>query len=443
MSGVGSKRSFDVATGHSNNFVYDSPIVVEDVQRCKTEDKAKPVGGVAGGSPYEFEIGWENNTFLDMSSLSLRTRGKIVRPDGTDLQHNDIVAPVNLFASSLWSRVEVIIDDKTNNQSSADYFNFKSYLETLLSYEGDARESHLRTQMFYLDTPGRMENAVTRVAGPVQPNAGFVSRYNLARNSRSFECVCPLPTDLLRSSKHLGPRIKITLRLTKAPDSFLLIAPRDDVRYRFVIEDLVLKFNRIEHYDNKFKLPRIQRYPFPKTEMRRVTVPPHLQNFSFNVQNAGLIPKQILFFMVKTSAADGNYAWNPYNFHHFGLKRARLRVEGKMVPTDGWEFDWASPHPMVMDNLADVYKNVGVYRTDRGCSLSPDGYAGGQFIIAYDLTPDMCNGRHLHQSKTGSVSLDLDWHEPLDEPICIFAHCVFDAVYVKTEGAMGMELEYI
>lgn len=445
LSGVGSRRFGGGPTysgGQSHSFVYDSPVVVEDLQKERIELTAKPVGGVGGGSPYEIELPFDPSSFLDMSSLRLRTVARVTRQDGSDLGIGDVVAPINLFGSSLWSRTEVVLDDLYGNQSSAEYSHFKNFLETILSYEGDARETHLRTQMFYQDTPGRMDHVNLVEAGGRQPNAGFVTRAQIAQLSRPFDVVCPLPTDILRCSKHLVPGVKVTLKLTKENDAFLLMTDRPERRYRVEIVSMELKYARIV-VDDKFKLPPLQIFPFPKTHMKKLNVPQHSTAASLSIERGGLIPKQILIFMVKASAAAGHYGENPFNFEHFGVNTMRLVVNGLDVPRGGLKFDWINEPPKINDSLAELYTNIGVYRTDRGCSVNRDGYAGGQFIVGFDLTPDKCNGRHLHRSETGTVTLELSFSTPVRQMTHVFAHCVYDCVYIKKRDVSGFDLQYI
>jgi hypothetical protein len=439
LAGVGAKRGVSFSGGQSHAFVYDAPLVVEDLQKERFEHVAKPVGGVGAGSPYEIDIPFDGNTFLDMSSLRLRAVCRITRPDNSILAPTDVVAPINLFGSSLWSKAEVILDDMFGNSSSADFFNVKSLVETILSYEGDARETHLRTQMYFTDTPERYDTCTLTAA---TANAGFVSRYEMVRNSQRFDVSCPLSTDILRCSRHLAPDVKVTLRLTKADDKFLLMSARNDRGYKVSIESLELKYARIS-VDDSFKLPAIQIYPFTKTVLRRMPVGFLDSTYTFNVERGGLIPKQIIFFATKASAADGDYTQNPYNFEHFDIGRVDLRVNGKLIPAQGLTFDFSSTPPKINDMLAELYSNIGVFRTDRGCSVSREGYMAGQFMIAYDLTPDKCNGKHLHRSEMGTCSADFSWNTPLTYPIVIYALCVYDCVYIKRTGQTGFDLQYI
>ena len=53
-------------------------------------------------------------------------------------------------------------------------YAYRSYLETLLSYGTNTKQSQLTCEMYYKDTVGHME--VTDIASAAATNTGFVAR---------------------------------------------------------------------------------------------------------------------------------------------------------------------------------------------------------------------------------------------------------------------------
>jgi hypothetical protein len=443
LAGVGAKRRRLAEPGQCISFMHNTPITVETTQEKRIEYEIAPNAPINSGSPYEFDIEKEMDTFLDMGSLSLTAELRIVKADGSNCADTDIVAPINLFASSLWERVEVRLNKVTSNMSSSDYFHYKTFLETILSYEGDARETHLRTQLFMLDTPGEYDNFTAVATNNVEPNAGFLYRYKYTKNSRKFDVVCPLSTDILRSSKFLVPGVSLTIRLTKAPDRWLLLTSSNE-QFKVKVEDLKLEYGRIKLYNPDFRISEIQHYPFAKTEMRKYPVPAGASSYTINIGNElDRVPKQIYFFMVKATTSEGDYKANPFNFRHFNISRHRLKVKGECVPNDGITFNFENDPPLINKPLTRLYKHVGVYRTDRGCCISHAGYAKGQFVIAYDLSPDLCNGHHLHTGRFGSLVSEFHFAQGLPDAIHVYAHMVYDCEYVKAWSDLYFNLEYV
>ena len=73
------------------------------------------------------------DAYLDLANTYLLIRAKVVRGDGTDLAADTQVAPVNNWLHSLFSQVDVYINDTLVTPSSNTY-PFRAYVETLLSY---------------------------------------------------------------------------------------------------------------------------------------------------------------------------------------------------------------------------------------------------------------------------------------------------------------------
>jgi hypothetical protein len=47
---------------------------------------------------------------------------------------------------------------------------------------------------------------------------------------------------------------------------------------------------------------------------------------------------------------------------------------------------------LYMREFANLYKNSGVNGEDRGFHITHDAYGSDKFFLAYDLSPDRCNG---------------------------------------------------
>jgi len=443
--GIGSKRSLGVATTHgqASNFALNAPLVVEESQKGRTNNYCVPISPLSSGGPYEFEIPPQGSSFLNGHSICLYGRCKIVKADGTAFADTINIAPVNMFGLTAWEKVEVILNNESSNGSSADYSNYKNYLETMLSYEGDARETHLRTQLFYLDTPGRMDTMKgTGIAAGEAINEGFRWRYNLCKASHEFDFFAPIATDILRSSKMIAPNIQVNIRLTPAPDKWMLNTRNTDSAYTVRFTELRLYYDRIILREQT-PVADPEYYPFVKTIMSKYAIPPNMQTYHIRMQTGGVIPKQLVLFQVETRAAEGNYAKNPFNFKHFNLERLSLRVNGQEFPAQGYSPNFNSDPPLIMRELAGLYQNTGMFKTDRGCCVSATGFANGQTMFAFDLTPDRCNSFHLHRSETGTIDIELAWAFALVDPITVFVHAVYDAVYGHKANDRPFQLQYI
>ena len=78
-------------------------------------------------------------------------RAKVVRGVGTDLAADTPVAPVNNWLHSLFSQVDVYLNDTLVTPSSNTY-PFRAYVDTVLSYGAEAKNTQLTSQLWYKDT---------------------------------------------------------------------------------------------------------------------------------------------------------------------------------------------------------------------------------------------------------------------------------------------------
>ena len=88
--------------------------------------------------------------------------------DGSDLDADTDVGPVNLLMHSLFSDVSVSLNEKLVSPPTSMY-PYRAYIENLLNYEPAAKESHLTGVMWYKDTPGQQDKRTV-------DNKGFTSR---------------------------------------------------------------------------------------------------------------------------------------------------------------------------------------------------------------------------------------------------------------------------
>ena len=100
--------------------------------------------------PFEFLIPTSNELTLLPQT---RTQGvcKIVRKDGTDLPIDTDFSVVNLFPHSIFNQVDIEIDG-INLSCQDNLYPYKVYLETLLTFCLDSKNSHLTKSHYAKDT---------------------------------------------------------------------------------------------------------------------------------------------------------------------------------------------------------------------------------------------------------------------------------------------------
>ena len=104
--------------------------------------------------PYEFAVSGDGEDYIDLFKTYLFVEAQIVNTDGSDLDTNTDVGPVNLWMHSLFSDVSVSLSEKLVSPPTSMY-PYRAYIETLLIYGPAAKESQLTGVMWYKDTHGQ------------------------------------------------------------------------------------------------------------------------------------------------------------------------------------------------------------------------------------------------------------------------------------------------
>ena len=181
----------------------------------------QPMASLVSGGPIEFLIPGSGDDYLDLANTMLHVQVKVTRADGDDLLLALPVGPVNNWLHSLFSQVDVYLNGTLVTPSTNTYA-YRAYIEALLSYGTDAKDSQLTVQLWHNDTATRMD-AVDIDDGPAA-NAGFVARRANILRSRVVDMMGRLHVDLFLQDKFLINGVDVKIRLVRSKPAFALMA---------------------------------------------------------------------------------------------------------------------------------------------------------------------------------------------------------------------------
>ena len=179
---------------------------IEDAQWVEHQ----PMASLESGGPIEFLLPGSGDIYLDLASSYLHVQAKVTKGNGTPLDPDNAVAPVNNWLYSLFSRVDVYLNGTLVTPSTNTY-PYRAYIETLLSYGSEAKETQLTSQLWYKDTAGRMD-AVNIVDEDVM-DRGLVSRRAHVTQSRVVDMMGRLHVDLFLQDRYLLNGVDVKIRL--------------------------------------------------------------------------------------------------------------------------------------------------------------------------------------------------------------------------------------
>jgi hypothetical protein len=247
----------------------------------------------------------------------------ITKEDGKTLPLTaSIVAGINNTLHSLFSEVSISINGQ-NISGSKLFYPYKAYLGTLLSFDGEVKNSTLQMQGWANDKARNM--------GPTSTNSGFYIRSQFMREDeistnayRADGCtfIGKLYHELHTCDKPLPPHTAVDIYLTRASSEFSLMSfTTDAVKYKAVVKNIKLLVPVAWLADQMYKEIQLR---FPKQTMKYHFRRWSVLTFGIGVNKKETLsetifsesenPTRIFFALVDTEAYTGNSHKNPFDF---------------------------------------------------------------------------------------------------------------------------------
>jgi len=101
-----------------------------------------------------------------------------------------------------------------------------------------------------------------------------------------------------------------------------------------------------------------------------------------------MLPKRLIFTMVKNTDFLGSRNSNPYNLRHYDLTNFTMYVNGRQIPSESLSLNMGNEKTSVR-KYATLFEGTGIHHSNSGLQITHDMYINGLFMIMYDLTPDL------------------------------------------------------
>ena len=387
-----------------------------------------PIAAIALGQPIEFNISGGGQDYLDLANTQLYVKAQILRQNGNPLQDADDVGPVNLFLHSLFSEVDISLND-TQITSSNNTYPYRAYLETLLSYGPDAKASQLSSSMYYKDTAGAMDE-IAAVADDA-PNKGLKARTLLTKGNRMVDMVGTIHSDLFFQDKYLLNNINLRVRLVRSKDAFCLMGA-NDATFKVKIHECKLIVRKIRLNPSIFlahaKALEMEnaKYPIRRAICNTFTVP--RGNLDVNQENlfSGRLPTRIVIGCVDNDSFNGAFHKNPFNIKHFNLTQLKIYLDGQQQSLKPIEPNFAANKYILA--YSTLFSGTGKLQKDEGIDITRTDYSNGYALYAFDLTPDLAEGGHFNLLRQGNVRLELKFGAALVETTNVIVYAEFENI---------------
>ncbi|GBM22488.1 Uncharacterized protein F54H12.2 [Araneus ventricosus] len=387
-----------------------------------------PLSNIRDGSPVEFHISGSGDEYLDLADSYIHVKAKITKSDGAPLPDNEPVAPVNLFLHSLFSQVDVSLNDRIISSASNTY-PYRAYLETLLNYGEDAKKSLFSCEAFFKDDKPYQVDPVSEVACE-----SLKKRYQLMANSRTLDMIGQLHCDIFQQNRLMLNLVDMKIKMIRSKPNFCLLSTNNS-EYNVVLEHASLFVRKVKVSPGvslghaKALEKTSAKNPIDRVVCKTYSIPKGSLSFMQDNVFLGSMPKRLIITFVKNAAINGQYSLNPFNFKHHKLNFLGIYLDGQPVPCKPMELNYES------ENYIRAYHSLfSGFNRDKGIYISREEFSKVYAIYSFDLTPDLCDGSHFNLLHQGNLRVEAKFARALEETVSVLVYAEFQNIIEITKS---------
>ena len=391
-----------------------------------------PVSTITSSSPIEFIVSGSGEDYMDLNNTLLEVKACIKTTNNSPVDAAVAVAPINNTLHSLFSQIDVSLND-VNVSSATTTYPYRAYIETHLNYGTDAKKSRLQAAMYFIDDNLTVSNPIPDSSSA--RNMGLKRRHGICTAKPTFDMIGPLHVDVFNQSKYMLNGVTMKVRMTRSKDSFVLMA-KSDVTESFKVDILSAKL-----FVRKLKITpslclaherilqqKTAKYPITRVECKVIHLPQGQKSFTHDNLFLGQLPKRIVLGLVDNRAFNGDISLNPYNFQHCNLNYLAVHLDGQQVP-------WAPLQPSFSGSsyiraFYTQFTGGDGISSDTGNTIGREQFVNGHALYCFDLTPDLSSscGHHFSVTKSGNLRLELAFEVALSITGNVLVYSEFDNV---------------
>ena len=388
----------------------------------------QPMSSLDSGGPIEFLIPGSGDDYLDLANTMLHVQAKVTRANGDDLDLVDPVAPVNNWLHALFSQVDVYLNGTLVTPSTNTYA-YRAYIETLLSYGPDAKDTQLTSQLWHKDTATRMD-AVEIADGPAA-NEGFVVRRESILRSRLVDMMGRLHVDLFLQDKFLINGVDVKIRLVRSKPAFALMAGGNhDYKIQIVNAALFAKKATLNPTVQMAHIKALEKspvkYPMRSVECKVYSIPAGTRSHTYENLFLGTLPKRLVVCCIDNDAYNGVYAKNPFHAKNNDINFHAVYVDGRQIPSKPFQPNFADD--LFVRSYMSLFSSTGKMWQDEGNGLTRSDYRHGYTFFGFDLTPDKCDGPCFHLVQKGNLRIELHFRNALLNTVNVVVYAELESV---------------
>ena len=301
----------------------------------------QPLTSLDSGGPIEFVIPGTGDADLDLANTYLLIRWWFEESAPTS-------PPIH--------RWHTLVTPSSNT------YPFRAYVDTVLSYGDEAKNTQLISQLWYKDTAGHMD--AKNVDGG---NTGLDERRRYIAESRIVEVMGRLHVNLFLLDRFLINGVSVKIRLVRSKDAFSLIAGGQTPDYKVQIVDAVL-FARKAVLSPTVQMAHIKalekgtaKYPIRPVDCKVYSIPQGAMSHTHENLFLGTLPKRLILWCIDNDAYNGEFSKNPFNAKNNAINLLAVYVDGRQVPAKPLQPNFETGS--YIRNYVNLFSATGNHRT--------------------------------------------------------------------------------
>lgn len=381
------------------------------------------------GSLIEFSIPPSAEEFIDLDETYIQVRmsyssttkttstaGAVTEADTPQAS----LSPTNNLLHNLFSKVELTVGHHCVNPNST-YYPYRAYIETLLGFSGEAKQTFLSTAG-WLTAEGETIEAASKVRGEKWPI------------NKEFTLYGKLFLDLAGQDKLLlnGTNMRLALQLNKP--EFMFFCSTANTTVTISLKDVKLYVLKKKATSAQMEITKKMlekssaKYSIRRVEVRNHIITAGTSSVSLDNVFSGTLPSRLIVGFVENAALTGTLSKNPFNFKHFHLNHASAIVNGEEVPRVPFRPDFAND--LYQREYFELFHGISKIYPGPKCDLTEKMYKDGHTLLCFNLTADGSDSSHGHFNpiRRGTVRIDLKFAKALSQVTSVVVFAEFDGI---------------
>ena len=239
-----------------------------------------------------------------------------------------------------------------------------------------------------------------------------------------------LHDDIMGVSASIVNAVRTVIKMIPNQDNMHLQTFGENVFGRLVLDEIWLMACKRKMTEpvllahNEIMQGKTASYPFKKAEMGFFHAKQGSHSIRISNPYQSKIPTRLILGMVSADAYSGNFAKNPFRFHHYDVRRAGFYIDNQSVCKPPYDID--PSRSKFIEPYLELYSILGKAGEDKDIGLTPDDYVNGFFLLPFDSVPTAAgNLEYIGNKKYGNSSIEIEFSVPLPEDIYVITYGVF------------------